>query len=186
MITHAAHEGKGLLEIGLVQVIEKEATDAARLITVFQVKILVAPLLVLVVTIRAEGVAGLFGNAMPVLTVGLESVVRGQVESTAEPPDRILAVFFGDEKAHIGVRGRNIGIVGMDHQRYAHGAEASARELGAVGACRRRQAVAMDFGKVDPGLLEYRAIAQYHAAATTAGRALPAVGDERGLAVDGL
>src|SRR5690606_1664572 len=191
-VADRAQVGEVALEV-FVQVVEEQATHAAGLVAVLEEEVVVAPALVALVAVRAERGAEVGGGAVPVHHVLVERIERGQVEAAAEPPGHGLAVAPGLEVAHVGVGGGQVGIARVEHQRDAGGAPGGARQLGAGGAGRWRQAAAGDVGEADAGLLEHRAVAQYPGtpatgvgAASGLGRAGPGVLDEPGLAVRGL
>src|SRR5690606_3216688 len=96
---------------------------------------------------------------------------------------RRRAGFLGDEETHVGVRGRHVGIEGMQHQRYPHGLETAPGQLRPPLAGRRRQVAAVDVREADPGLLEQAAAAQYAGASAPAGVPGPEVFLEAGAAV---
>ena len=102
----------------------------------FKVKIIVTPLFIFYILIRTEWIASLFCSAMPVLTVFLVGVIGRQVESTSKPPDRFRIRIFGNEKSHIRMRGRHVGIVRVDYQRNTHGPKITSGQLGAMSSCR--------------------------------------------------
>ncbi|MCY1180401.1 hypothetical protein D9M73_208410 [compost metagenome] len=77
-------------------------------------------------------------------------------------------------------------VVRVDHQRHAQGLEATARQFGAVGTGRGRQAGAEYVGEVDPAFLDHLAVADHPRAAPATGFAHPGVLDEAGAAVFGF
>src|SRR5699024_5489200 len=85
-LADAAAEGKTLREAEFVQVIEKQAANAARLLPVRQIEIFIAPLLVLGIKCIAERRAGCLCGLMPSDRILAKAVVGGQVEATAKPP----------------------------------------------------------------------------------------------------
>jgi hypothetical protein len=70
---------------------------------------------------------------MEMARIVLEGVIGRQVHAAAEPPHGFFAFLFGDEEAHVHVRGRAIRVARMQYQRDAHGFPAAAGELGPVG-----------------------------------------------------
>src|SRR3990167_4559936 len=104
MIAHAAHEAEAVREIFFVEVVEEQPADAARLVAVLQEKIFIAQLLEARIIIRTEGIAGGLGGAVPVDRVLLETIIRRQVETAAEPPHRFSPGFFSHEETHVAVR----------------------------------------------------------------------------------
>jgi hypothetical protein len=185
----AAHEGEAALEAPGVEVVEEEPADAAGLVAVLEVEVVVAPALepgvqgVGVLAVVAEALAGGAGGAVPVDHVLIEAVVGREVEAAAEPPDRRLAGLLGDEEAHVHVRGGHIGVARVHDQRHAHGAEAAPGQLRPARAGRRRQLVAAHVGEVDAALLEHGAVLQDARAPAAAAGALPGVLAEAGAAV---
>jgi len=138
--------------------------------------------------LRPERLAGGAGGTVPVDAVFLEPIVRGEIETTTEPPHRFGIVPRGGEETDVGVGGGHVGIARMNHQRHAHGFETAPGQLRPLGGGRRRQAGTGDVGKVDAGLFEQRTVTQ-HAGATAAGQtaaaggALPGIFPERRGAV---
>ena len=99
--------------------------------------------------------------------------------------------------AHVGVRGRQVRVVRMEHQRHADRAPRCASQFRSRGGCRWRQFGARHVGETDAGLLEHRAVAQDARAATATGErvlagasavggALPLVLAETGATVGAL
>src|SRR5437868_7234167 len=80
--------------------------------------------------------------------------------------------------------GGHVWIQWMNHQGHAHGMPVGPRQLGTARACRGRQRSARHLGEIDPGLLEYRAAAEYTAFATTALRPRPMITSEVGAPVE--
>ena len=165
---------------------KKSPPDAARLAAVLQVEVAVAPVLVLRVHVQPERVAGRLGGAMPVQHVLLERVVGREVEAAAEPPCRGLAVLECNEIAHVGVRGGNVRVAWMDHQRHAHGLEARAGQFRPLRRGGGRQLAAHHVREIHAGLLEHLAFAQHATLAAAALGALPRVAPEGGATVDAL
>ena len=178
--------GEVALEV-LVQVVEEQAADAARLAAMLEQEVLVAPALVRVVArVAAERLAQRARGAVPVQHVLVERIERRQVEAAAEPPRHRLAVAHRAEVAHVRVRGRQVGVARVEHQRHADRAPRGAGQLRPRGARRRRQRGAGHIGEADAGLLEHRAVAQDPRAPAAAFGALPRVLDEARAAVGGF
>ena len=76
-----------------------------------------------------ERLAGRLRRAMPMDTVLFKTIVRGEIEPTAKPPDRFGIVLGCIEETDIGVRRRNVGITRMGHQGDAHGFKAAPSQL---------------------------------------------------------
>src|SRR5690606_9720955 len=98
----------------IVMVVE-DAADAARLLTMGQVEVLVAPALVAAVIDPRPPFAGLAhggveGDAVRIRlgTAAIEH--RREVAASAEPP------FRGDDHARVHVRRRYVGVPGMSDQ----------------------------------------------------------------------
>ena len=92
MIADAALIGEAALEAPLVQIVEEQPADAARLVAMLEEEIAVAPLLVARVHVVAERRARLLRGAMPVQDVFVERIERREIEAAAEPPrDRVLS-----------------------------------------------------------------------------------------------
>jgi hypothetical protein len=185
-IADRTDEGEAGVEPPLVQVIEKQAADTPGFVSMLEVEIAVAPGLVARIHLRAERRTGLLGHAVPMHAVFGDAVVRRQVEAATEPPDRLFAFLFRDEKAHVGVGGRNVGVVRMDHQRHAQGFEATPGQFRPMGAGRRWETAAEDVGKVNAALFNDRTVLQHPGATATAGRPGPGVFDEASAAVLGF
>lgn len=86
---------------------------------------------------------------MPVLDILGKRVEGRQIEATAKPPDRLFAFLLGNEEADVGVAGRHIGVMRMDHQRHAHRLELATGQLWPMGCSRGRHGIAIDMGEVD-------------------------------------
>src|ERR1035437_5739318 len=106
MIADALGHCEALLESEFVEIVEKNSAQAARLLAVFQVKIIVAPLLEARMQSRAEwhqrGAAG----SMKMTRIFFKSIIRSQVHAAAEPPDRFVAICDRVEKPYVQVRRR--------------------------------------------------------------------------------
>ncbi len=177
-VTHRLHECEASFEPPLIQVVEEQAADTPGFVAVFQEEVFITPLLVAGIDIRAKGFAGGLCRAVPVNSVFLEAVIRGEIIAAAEPPHRILAGFFRDEEAHVGMGGGHVGIAGMDDEGDAQGLEAAAGQFRTGGRGRAGQPAAMDMGEVHARLLENPAFLQYTGTPATAAIPFPAVLDE--------
>lgn len=167
----------------LAQIVEKQPAHATRLVAMAQEKVFVAPTLVRCIALFAEWLAQRLCNAVPVLHILIEGIERSQVEAAAKPGGHHLAIALGAEVAHVHVRGRDVRIVRMKHQRDAACTPGCTGKLGAVRTGRRRQARAGHIGKADAGLLEHGAVAQDAGTATAALLALPKILGEPRLPV---
>lgn len=92
MITDTLHESKAGIKIRLVQIIEKYTPNTTLLITMFEKKIVVAPFLIARLGILSQRSTGGYSRLVPVPGILLETVVRRHVETTTEPPHRILCL----------------------------------------------------------------------------------------------
>lgn len=148
-----------------------------------QIEIVITPLFIARIDILAKRLAEISGGLVPVQRIFFEAIKRGQVKSATKPPDGIGTRFLRDKKAHVGVAGRYIGIVRVDHQRHAHRFKAATRQLRPVcsGGC--RHLIAMHVRKVDARLLKHRAVAQHAALTAAAARTLPAIFSKRCAAI---
>ena len=95
-------------EIGLVQVVEKDAADAARLRPVLDIEIVVAPPLVAGIPFGAERGQRRAAGAVEMPRVLGERVIGRQVHAAAEPPDRSGASLLRHEEAHVHVHGGDV------------------------------------------------------------------------------
>jgi hypothetical protein len=87
MVAHAPEEGEAALEAPLVEIVEENPADAARLVAMAEEEVFVAPLLEPRIDLRAEGLADLAGGAVEVDRVLLEAIIGGEVEAaTCEKP----------------------------------------------------------------------------------------------------
>ena len=109
-----------------------------------------------------------------------------QVESAAEPPDRRRIVRSRLEVAHVHVRRRHVRIFRMHDERDAERGPRATRDRGPLRARRRRQPRARDFGEIDAGLLEHRALLHDARTPAAAFGALPGVLDEAAAAIGGF
>src|SRR5882672_1206765 len=179
VIPHAAHQSEARIEAAVVQVVEKDAADAARLAAVLEKEVFVAPALEAGIEIRPEGFERAPALRVEVPRVLLESVVGGEVHAAAEPPHRIAFRFGGDEKAHVHVDGRHEGVARVQHQRHAHSLEAPARKLRTRSAGGRGQLPALHAGEIHAAALEYAPILDDAGLAPAPFAALPAILPER-------
>src|SRR5215210_1282565 len=175
VVAHAPQEFEGPLEAPFVQVVEEDPADAARLTAVFQVEVLVTPLLVARVNLRAKRLARRAGGAMPVDRVFLEAIVGRQVEPATEPPDRLRVRLLRKKEADVHVGRGHVGVVLIEDEGDTESLEASARQLGPLRGSGRRQPRAMDMGEAHPGLLEHRPLAQHPRLPAATLRPLPGI-----------
>src|SRR5690606_39360815 len=102
-------------EAPLVQIVEEESADAAGFVAMLEEEIAIAPILVPRIRVISERCARVASGAMPVQHVFFERVVRGEVETAAEPPHRAARRPCGEE-AHVRVRRRYVRIQRMDDE----------------------------------------------------------------------
>ena len=139
----------------VVEVIEEQPTDTARLTAMRQLEIAVAPFLVPGIDVGAERRAQIVCGAVPGNGVLDERIVGRQVETAAEPPRRMVAA--GREQAHVHVRGRDVRVARVEDQGHAHRRPRLSGEFGAMRGGARRHLRAFDARETDAGLLEHRA-----------------------------
>ncbi len=185
LVADALRQGEAPLEAAFVQIIVKDATDAARLVAMLEKEIFVAPFLVARMQVSAEGRERFLAGLMKMHGVFRKAVIGREIHAAAEPPDGITAFFRGDKTAHVHVRGGAVGIARMQHQRNTHGFPFASRQLGAVRGGRGGQLVAGDVGEIDAAALEEGAFFDQPRNATTTLRTCPRVAPER-LAVEGF
>src|SRR5690606_11775968 len=105
-VAHALLQAEAAGKVGRVQIIEENATDAARLTPVLEIKVFIAPLLVARVMVGAERRERVAANAVEMRSVLLEPVVRREVHAAAEPPDGRTGVpGVRGKEAHVHVHG---------------------------------------------------------------------------------
>ena len=124
------HELEAALEAQLVNIVEEQAANAARFVTMLQEEVFVTPLLVAGIEFLAKRVAGRFCDRVPVHNVIVERVLGRQVEAATEPPYGFALA--GCKKAEVRMRGRHVRVVGMQDKRHADGLERLARKFRAV------------------------------------------------------
>src|SRR5215467_11591104 len=101
MISDALRHPEAAIEAAFVQVVEEDAAYAARLGTVLDIEVFVAPALEARVEICPERLQGLTACAVEVARVLLEPVIRREVHPAAEPPYRLAARLGRDQEAHV-------------------------------------------------------------------------------------
>jgi hypothetical protein len=97
---------------------------------------------------------------MPVDHILVEAIVRGEIKSAPEPPGRMGALGVGEEEAHVGVTGGDVGISGMDDQGHPQSLPRFAGELRAVSRGGGRELRPAYVRKRDPGFFKHRAVGQ--------------------------
>src|SRR5882672_874928 len=120
MVADAAHQSEAPLEAALVQVVEEDPADAARLAAVLEKKVFVAPALETGIEVRPEGLERLPAREVEVARVLFEAVVGREIHSAAEPPYRRASRLGSDQETHVHVHRGHEGIARMQHQRHAH------------------------------------------------------------------
>src|SRR5690606_33182197 len=118
-IADRAQQREAVREAALVQVVEEDAADAARLVAVLQKEVFVAPALEARIEIVAEGLKRLLAHAVEAYDVLLERIVGREIHAAAEPPYRRVAVPVrpGDEEAHVHVHGGHVRVARMQYER---------------------------------------------------------------------
>src|SRR2546421_2249316 len=168
MVADAASELEARIETTLVQIIEENPSDAARLAAVLEIEVLIAPALEAGIALGAESLERLPARGVKVARVLLEPVVGGHVHASAEPPDRLALRLSRDQEPHVHVNGRDIGIARMQYQRHAGGLECAAGQLGPRGARGGREPLPVHAGEIHSAALEH-APALHDAPLTSAG-----------------
>jgi hypothetical protein len=163
-IADAANEGESLFEPTSVEVVEKDASHSPGLVSMGQMKILVAGLLEFTVECIAKRGTGSASGFVPVHDILFIAVIGGQIEAAAKPPDglRVLALggWGGDEEAVVGVACGRMGVQWVDDERDGDGFVRASDEIGSPLGRRWRHAVACGVGEIDCGLLAHRAFFQ--------------------------
>ena len=116
MVADAAQKSKGGIKAPLIEVVKKQAAHAPGFVAMLEVKVVITPALEARIDLGPERLAGVGCGLVPMPGIFKETVVWGQIEPPAHPPDRLLVGSFGDEQADIGVCGGNVGVLGVDHQ----------------------------------------------------------------------
>src|SRR6185503_16156377 len=125
-ITACLLKGEQLFGAGLIggaQVIVEYAANAAHLIgAVFVDEVFVTPFFVLRVFFFSKRVHGIFQRTVEVFCVLFEQVIRGEVGASAKPSVCDITLLVVQFKIPpVGMRGGNIGVQGMDHERESGG-----------------------------------------------------------------
>ncbi|MNT26958.1 hypothetical protein D3C72_1625640 [compost metagenome] len=128
-IAHRLQHGKAAFKAELREIVEEYAADAALLVTVFQIEVLVAPFLEARVQIGAVRRNRIVAGLVKMHRVFLERVERRQVHATAKPERWRFACVARRDHAHIHVHRGHPGVAGVEYQRHAHGRERSACQL---------------------------------------------------------
>src|SRR5881396_2068710 len=155
MVADGASELETRIETSLVQIIEENPSDAARLAAVLEIEVLIAPAFEAGIAIGAESLERLPARGVKVARVLLEPVVGGHVHAAAEPPDRLALRLGRDQEPHVHVNGRDKGIARMQYQRHAGGLECAAGQLGPCGARGGREPLSVHPGEIHSAALEH-------------------------------
>ncbi len=75
-VAHRLHKAKGGIKIRGVQIVKEQPANAALLVTVLQIKVLIAPFLVFRVDVLTKGLAQVVRGLVPVDCVFLKPVER--------------------------------------------------------------------------------------------------------------
>src|SRR5437660_1805241 len=178
MVADAASELEARIETTLVQIIEENPADAARLAAMLEIKVLVAPALEAGIALGAESLERLPARGMKVARVLLEAVVGGHVHAAAEPPDRLALRLGRDQEPDVHVNGRDIGIARMQYQGHASGLEGAAGQLAPRGAGGRREPLPVHPGEIHAAALEHVPVLDDAALAAAAFLPLPGIAAE--------
>ena len=177
MVTDASRQCEAMFESTLVQIVEKNAADAARLAAVLEEKIIVTPGLEPGMVVVAERRQRRPTGSVKVSRVLLEAVIRREIHAAAEPPDRLrfgLARKRGEE-SQVHVDRWHMRIARMQHRRHSHDLERPPGKLRPRHARRRGQPLTLDVRKVDAATLEHPALFQDAAGAAATFDSLPFV-----------
>src|SRR6266705_3233731 len=178
MVADAASKLEARIETALVQIIEENPADAARLAAVLEIEVLVTPAFETRIVLGAGGLERLSARGVKVARVLLEPVIGGHVHAAAEPPDRLGLRLDCEQEPYVHVHGGNIGIARVQNQRHAHGFEAAAGQLGPRGARRGRQALPLYPGEIHSAALEYGPVLDDAALTAAAFVPLPVIAAE--------
>mmetsp|Transcript_4238 Transcript_4238/g.6414 ORF Transcript_4238/g.6414 Transcript_4238/m.6414 type:complete len:403 (+) Transcript_4238:411-1619(+) len=183
-------EGRVLLGVLVVLVIEEDATQATPLATVLDEEVIVGPGLEAGVVAWVVLVADVLVGAVEVLHVLLKEVGRSDVRSTAEPPGALIRL----EVAVVEVHGGGHGIAGVHDGGETDGEEGHAltrlQVLDAHGATLGsstdgiRREVSIDDGETAACLLEHCAVLKNARVAAATVRAFPDILSEFRLSVE--
>mmetsp|Transcript_8020 Transcript_8020/g.19836 ORF Transcript_8020/g.19836 Transcript_8020/m.19836 type:complete len:387 (+) Transcript_8020:398-1558(+) len=178
-------EGKDLLGIAVVLVVEEDATQPTRLAAVLDEEVLIRPLLELGVVLGVMLVAHLFVRPMEVLDVLLDKVRGSDVTPAAKPPLAALRL----EVPVVEVHRRRVWVARVHHRAQPTGKERHSLPwsiaLGTIGATRRRRGEGLlrhapvDNAERAAGLLEDVALLEHARDAAATALAGPHVLQER-------
>ena len=156
-IPHALHHGKTLYQAEFLEIVEKDAADAALFLAMLEVKVFVAPLLEARVFVVAERRQSLFADLVEMHSVFFKAVKRSQIHAAAEPAHRLASAgkWRGRKHPDIHMHRRHIRIAGVKDQRNTHRFERRAGQFGPVLGGGRRQLQATNLRKAAAGALEH-------------------------------
>ena len=117
--------------------------------------------------------AGVSGSSVPKDRVFLKTVVRRQIKSATEPPNRLFPIFVRSNKPQICMSCWNIGVIRMNNNRYSHRPKAPTHQLRSFRCSRRRKGVTFDRGKIHPSLFKDRSLRQNFCTTKAKPRTLP-------------
>lgn len=169
-----------------IEIIEEYAAYAAGFLPVWDVEVLIAPLLEARIVIPVMFVASILDASVEMDRVFVVQVTGGQIGAAAEPPGVAFPVFVhGLEVAVVEVHRGRVGVLGVQHQAQAGGEELEAVDVWVDGFVvythfldRRAREGAVDDGGVDAGFLEDGAVLLYAGYASSACWARPCIGSE--------
>src|SRR5712691_8635860 len=185
VVADAASKLEARIETALVQIIEENPADAARLAAMLEIKVFVTPAFETGIVLGPETLERLPARGVKVARVLLEPVVGGHIHAAPEPPDRFALRPGRDQEPHVHMNGRDKGIARMQYQRHAGGFEGAAGQLGPCGARRGRQALPLYPGEIHSAALEHAPILDDAALAAAAFVPLPVIAPE-GASFDAL
>ena len=112
MIANAAGHGKRVIKASLTEVIKEKAADAALLVSVPQVEIVIASCFESRVEVTAKPRASLQCRLVPVNGISLVTIVWCEVKAPTEPPYRPLWGLRAEEPdIHVGGRDKGLSLI---------------------------------------------------------------------------
>ena len=116
MITDTLSHGKALLKACRMEIIKEDTANTACLFAMFEIKVLIAPLLEAWMQLGAKWVQRVAASLVKMLRIFFEAIVGRQIHAATEPPDTLIAFARRGEEAHVHVHGRRIRITRMKNQ----------------------------------------------------------------------
>ncbi len=116
VLAHGLRHRKAALHTQVSKVVEEDAAHAARLITMLEKEVFVAPGFEARIKPSAEGLQRIAAALVEVARVFLPSVVRRQIHAAAEPGHRLAALGRGAQHAHVHVNRGHVGIARVHHE----------------------------------------------------------------------